>query len=110
MLTDIKTTECPYCKRSEIKRQVQEEKHINEHWNESLEFKCGYKLKYTPNYHPSPAIEVSECQWSSAWKAKIKKREQSIEKVKGFINNLKVDDEFKQSLLGKFDYYIHLRY
>jgi hypothetical protein len=46
----IKTSACPECGCSKVVRFEQRNQHSNGQWNEVLVFRCGYAVKYTPNY------------------------------------------------------------
>jgi predicted RNA-binding Zn-ribbon protein involved in translation (DUF1610 family) len=101
MLEQITYTKCPKC-GSEIIAQSKSHQHINGSWNEYMEFYCGYKLHYSPNF--KKIIEDKECNRSEEYKEKIKKREDAYIKLHNYIDKLEVDQEYKDKIKKSLKY------
>lgn len=43
-------TSCPHCGSTDVRETRKFQKHCNGHWNESIEFSCGARYQFTPNY------------------------------------------------------------
>lgn len=100
-LKHIKETKCPHC-GARVTVEKQRDKHCNGHWNESRIFACGCELAYTPNYKSTR--EVSECTQCDMYKSREKIRKKAIERLCGYISKMRVDSDFKETLLKKIRY------
>lgn len=47
-ITEI--TACAKCGKQEVKETRRWAQHCNGHWNESIEFSCGAKYEFSPNF------------------------------------------------------------
>ena len=70
---------CPKCGKTEVKETRKWSKHCNGHWNESIEFTCGAKYEFTPNFMRVGL--VSECTWNPEYKARRALVEQVREEI-----------------------------
>ena len=48
-LTDV--TRCPLCGCGTVKETRKWAQHCNGHWNESVEFECGQKIRILPEFY-----------------------------------------------------------
>lgn len=102
MLDKLKnTTSCHGCGCKEITESRQFNKHSNGHWNESVQFRCGYKAQFSPNF--MRIIDESECEQSPEHKHMLEKRKAFKLKLAQFIEGGKVDDDFKTRLKRSYD-------
>jgi len=46
----ITATACPECGCTDVRKLEKSNKHSNGQWNERIEFACGLKLHYSPNF------------------------------------------------------------
>ena len=67
-LTDV--TRCPLCGCGTVKETRKWAQHCNGHWNESVEFECGQKYEFSPNFMCVGL--VADCKQNPQFKARVK--------------------------------------
>jgi len=109
-MNDIKTTKCPSCGCTDVKSELKENQHVNGHWNEHREFKCGFKIHFVPNFMSER--EEDPCEKGPLYKKAMDRRYAAINKLEKYIARLDVDDNFKERLEHEYKYlspeYVHL--
>lgn len=86
----IKETECKCCGRG-IKSQTISHRHTNGNWNEYIEFECGRKLHFSPNY--MDILIDKECPKNREEQIKNGKRDKFYQKIISTIENYKLVDK-----------------
>ena len=98
-LLHIKEEECPVCKVPVV-LESRKNRHTNGHWNEMKEFQCGAVICWSPNYMAVDSDACIVCPNEIIEIEKREKRKLAKEKLLIYIQKLKVDDSFKNSLLS----------
>lgn len=104
MLNHISESRCPVCLSPPVKDEVEcYEGKINVHVNggrwEHRRFSCGLRISYIPNFGRNREGDyqiTSVCLNSLHEKEKAAKRKEAANKLRDFINNLDVDEEWKK--------------
>jgi len=91
-LQHIQFTLCPDC-NSQLTEQIKRNQHCNGHLNEYVRFDCGNSYKFTPNF--MKIEQVTKCTRSKEYKDLHVKRESALNNLLDHINNIEIDDEFK---------------
>jgi len=89
---------CPTCGSSPVYEE-KDNQHCSGEWNETRKFKCGCRVKYSPNF--SSETIASKCPKSPDVLERAAKRKLAREKLKKYIKKLDVDDSFKDNLTDK---------
>jgi hypothetical protein len=104
-LDHIKDDTCSDC-GAIIVMQSKINKHTNGHWNEKVEFQCSAVIKWSPNYMSIDKDCCTPCPNSTKEIKKKEARNLAMSKLIKYINKLKVDKDFKESLLNDFSWRI----
>ena len=83
---------CPICHSRAIMIK-QDHKHTNGYWNEYIEFECGYKIHFSPNFMKEEIDK--QCPFHISEVEKRSKRDIAVKKLTNYIKRLDVDEEFK---------------
>ena len=94
-LEHIKAEACPDC-GSRVVQEVQKDRHVNGQWNEWRQFKCGMEIHYSPNFRREE--EHMNCPKSPETIGRRLLREKAREKLEKYIENLDVDQDFKDQV------------
>jgi hypothetical protein len=103
-LDKINITACPDCGCKRIRKAVKENQHTNGHWNESVEFTCGFTIAFSPNFVSHGVHESKPCEDTIEHKEKLSKRRAFKTKLKAYIKRSSIDEDFKKSVLRTFEY------
>ncbi len=98
----IQITKCPECGCTEIAEDKIYDKHTCGLWNEKRKFSCGFEQYFSPNYNHF--LIEGECQRTEKHKERKKNREAIKAKLFKYIGKLKVDEEYKDRILGWLQY------
>ncbi len=94
-LNELKYESCPVC-GSIVTMEQRSNKHSNGHWNEEIEFKCGHKIRFSPNFMQE---QISHsCPKHPNEILKQEKRNNATQKLENYITRLDVDNEFKNNI------------
>jgi hypothetical protein len=102
----IKDEKCPICGCSVIiEETIEKDMYSNkyrEHCNggrwEQRKFACGQKIEYIPNGSIVEISKIYHCENDPKLKLMQNKRKLAKNTVNSFIDNLDVDDEYKEML------------
>lgn len=100
-LPKLKEDNCTHC-GSEMVSEGRKNQHSNGQWNEYRTFRCGRSIRYSPNF--SSVCVETECPKEPENAAFVLARENSLNKLHGYIDKMKVDDKFKGKLRDTIRY------
>jgi len=101
----IKEKICEHCGRG-VSSQTKSHFHSNGNWNEYIEFECGRKLHFSPNF--MEIIIEKECPKEKKEVIKNKKRAKFEDKLISFIEDYKlIDDDEKDRVYRALKYTIY---
>lgn len=106
-MDNIKLHECPYCESQidEIKRWG---KHCNGQWNESVKFKCGHFLHWSPNFKSIDESHMIPCPKTEVEIEKKQKRKKALELLLRYINRMNVDKQWKIRIIKSVQYDLNI--
>ena len=97
----VQKDKCPTC-GWEVKERRQYDLHTCGQWNKIVQFKCGYKVHYSPNF--GKEYVERECINTPRTKLLVSKREDAMKRLISHIENMDVDDEFRESISKSIKY------
>jgi len=101
-LKEISEVTCIHCGALVVSESVRSV-HTNGHGFEIREFKCGRTLAFIPNFM---RIEVKrECPNNITEQIKTEKRATAFESLTNFIEQLDVDDQWKEDVTSSVNYH-----
>lgn len=98
-LEKIKDEKCCICGAIVIS-ESKKNQHYNGNWNEERIFKCGKFIRYSPNY--DKVDWMGDCENDPVVKEKFEKRKIAKEKIRQYLDQIDVDQDFKNKISQYF--------
>lgn len=105
--TNIGYKECPTC-GSELTSYKQYSKHTNGNWNEDVEFRCGHKIHFSPNFM---RIEEKEgCPESRQAKIQRIQKDAAQKQLDKFLKKWDIPEQQKEKAEYELNYLLRVAY
>jgi hypothetical protein len=99
-LFHLKCEKCPVCGPRTVAER-QERQHTNGQWFETRQYKCGYTIKWVPNFS---AERVSQkCPHQKDHVEMLANRQRAKKNLLRYVSKMKVDDGFKKRVEQEID-------
>lgn len=104
-ISHVKCLVCPECGNAEVLHEGRSQ-HASGNWFEYREFKCEYKLEYSPQ--TQLVTKTHECTKSKEYQVETARRIKLLSTVKGCLTRSEIDTDTAGSVISSMEYTLQI--